>query len=157
MPSYFYIFFCYGFSLVSCKNAEQHRVPDSGAATSLQKITAIYKDNVYDLIGYANDGGSPFNLFDENAYVDPRAEKKGDNYIPVTDPQPTANASIYFPLNRGSRIVTDLQVPYKLSEVYIYDRSHLNDSVWIYTGDMLHWKLKAAFETKTDPASWGWR
>ena len=123
-----------------------------------QKITSIYRENVYDLSGYAGGGGGdPFNLFDENAYVDPRYEKTGDMYIPSTNPQPTVHPFIYFPLHKGSRIVTDLQVPYQLTEVYVYDHSQSNDSVWIYTGDMLHWKLKAGFETRTDPGLWGWR
>ena len=155
MRIYLLIFFGLNIGLFSCKQ-EKKDAMDPNAKNSSQKI-AVYRDNVYDLSGYANDGGNPYNLFDENAFVDPRSEKKEDNYIPVTDPQPTAHASIYFPLHRGSRIVVDLQIPYKLSEVYLYERCHLNDSVWIYTGDMLHWKLKAAFVTKSDPGSWGWR
>jgi len=125
---------------------------------SPQKII-VYKDYVYDLSGYEDEGGSrPFNLFDENAFVDPRTESESnDNYIPITNPQPTIHPDIYFPLNKGNRIVTDLQVPYKLSEVYFYDRSYSSDSVWFYTGDMLHWKLKTAFVTKGNANMWGWR
>jgi len=126
--------------------------------TSDQKII-IHKDYVYDLSGYEDEGrGKPFNLFDENALVDPRSENKNnDNYIPVTNPQPTFHPEIYFPTNIGSRIVADLQVPYKLSEVFFYDHSSTTDSVWIYTGDMGHWKPKAAFTTNGNSGIWGWR
>ncbi|MDR3712211.1 MAG: hypothetical protein P4L51_05305 [Puia sp.] len=132
------------------------------SCTSPQKITAIYKDHVYDLAGYADEGkGDPFNLFDENAYVDPRADSKpvgaASAYTPLTDPQPRFAREIYFPSGKGSRIVTDLQIPYKLSEVYVYDRSRSADSVWIYTGNMNNWKLRAAFTTRDDPSQWGWR
>lgn len=155
MRIYLFILLGLNVAFLSCnEKTPQHM--DSGTASSPEKIR-VYRDNVYDLSGYANDGGNPFNLFDENAFVDPRSEKKEDNYIPTTNPQPTVRQSIYFPLHRGSRIVTDLRVPYKLSEIYIYDASHLNDSVWIYTGEMRHWRLKAALETKSDPGSAGWR
>jgi len=133
-------------------------VPGTAPCGRPVKITTINPEDVYDLSGYADEsGGKPFNLFDENAFVDPRDEKKGDNYIPTTNPQPLLRPAIYFPLKRGNRIVTDLRVPFRLSEIYLYDRSTVNDSVYIYTGDMLHWKLKAAFETRSDPGMWGWR
>src|SRR5580704_13053869 len=108
---------------ISCKNMRE-TLSANPVCPVPQKIM-VYKENVYDLSGYENGGGGkPYNLFDENAYVDPRTENKyAANYIPVTDPQPRIHPDIYFPLNRGSRIVTDLRVPYKLSEIYIYDRS----------------------------------
>jgi hypothetical protein len=123
-----------------------------------QKITSIYRDHVYDLSGYAGGAGDPFNLFDENAYVDPRfGNSLEPNYIPHTNPQPVQQPAIYFPYHKGSRIVADLQAMYTLSEVYVYDRSHSEDSVWIYTGDMHHWKLQVGFTTRSDPGLWGWR
>jgi hypothetical protein len=133
--------------------------PASGNPCNLPQKIIVYKDYVYDLSGYEDEGkGKPFNLFDENAFVDPRAESKtSENYIPVTNPQPTAHPAIYFPLTKGSRIVTDLRVPYKLSEVYLYDHSYSSDSVWFYTGDMGQWKLKAALVTKGNAGMWGWR
>jgi hypothetical protein len=142
---------------LSCKDTKK-TVPANPGYPVPEKIM-VYKENVYDLSGYENGGeGKPFNLFDENAYVDPRTENKYEaNYTPLTDPQPRVHPDIYFPLNRGSRIVTDLRIPYRLSEIYIYDRSHSSDSVWIYTGNMTAWKLKAAFTTKGDPGMWGWR
>ncbi|HEX4850705.1 MAG TPA: hypothetical protein VFV08_07865, partial [Puia sp.] len=122
-----------------------------------QKIP-VEKMNVYDLSGYADEGGGdPFNLFDENAYVDPRYERKGDNFIPVTNCQPRNHPGIYFPANRGSRIVVDLLNPYRITDIFLYDRSQSADSVWLYTGDMNQWKLKSAFETKSEPGAWGWR
>jgi len=155
MREYVFATFISTFTLFSCKQDVKSNVIDSTDKSS-QKII-VYRDNVYDLSGYANDDGKPFNLFDENSLVDPRSEKKEDNYLPVTDPQPTLRQSNYFPLHRGSRIVADLRIPYHISELYVYDRSHVSDSVWIYTGDMLHWKLKAAFETKSDVGTRGWR
>lgn len=145
-----------------CRNKNQsafiNRPADQFRCSLPQKII-VYKDYVYDLSGYQDEGkGKPFNLFDENAFVDPRSESKSnENYIPVTGPQPTVHPAIYFPLTRGSRIVTDLKVPYQLSEVYLYDHSYTSDSVWFYTGDMLHWKLKTAFVTKGNEGMWGWR
>ena len=124
-----------------------------------QKITSIDRDHVYDLSGYADEGGGdPFSLFDENAFVDPRNESKSaENYIPVTNPQPKNHPEIYFPLYKGSRIVVDLQAKYFLSEVYIYDRSHASDSVWIYVGNMMNWKLALAFESGNNRGSPGWK
>jgi hypothetical protein len=147
------IFFIIIIICFSCRNNSQTAFKNAS-----QKII-VYKDYVYDLSGYEDEGGGkPFNLVDENAYVDPRAENKSsDNYIPVTNLQPTNHPAIYFPSNKGNRIVTDLQIPYKLSEVYLYDHSYHSDSVWIYTGDMLHWKLKVAFVTKGITGMWGWR
>ena len=152
-----FLLFLASFFSFSCKQLQETASANLGCTTP-QKIV-VYKENVYDLSGYENGGGGrPFNLFDENAYVDPRNEDKyAANYIPVTDPQPTIHSAMYFPLNKGSRIVTDLRIPFRLSEIYLYDRSHTADSVWIYTGDMKSWKLKTGFTTKGDPASWGWR
>jgi hypothetical protein len=142
-------------------SANQAQVPTSSnpyQCNTPQKITSIYRDHVYDLSGYSTAAGDPFNLFDENAYVDPRgANSLEPGYIPQTNPQPVLQPAIYFPYPRGSRIVADMQAMYKLSEVYVYDRSHTEDSVWIYTGTMHHWKLQVAFLTRSDPGLWGWR
>src|SRR5215831_4476528 len=120
---------------------------------SPQKITAIYKDYVYDLSGYEDvAGGSAFNLFDENAMVDP---SQPDAFRPQTSPHPPKYGEIYFK-GKGSRIVADLRIPYRVSDIYVYDRSHTTDSVWIYTGTMQHLKLKTAFVTRGDPGQWGW-
>ncbi len=154
-------YFLTGFALlISCKNSGQKiALPEKKYSDGFSKITAIYKENVYDLSGYADEGaGDPFNLFDENAFVDPRSdESRSSNYIPVTDPQPHNHADIYFAGKRGNRIVADLQIDYDLSDVYIYDKALASDSVWIYTGDMLHWKLKSAFLTKGLVGLAGWR
>jgi hypothetical protein len=145
--------------LISCKNSGQKTVLQNKIyADGFQKITAIYKENVYDLSGYVDEGeGNPFNLFDENAYVDPRSGDGPGNYNPETDPQPHSHPEIYFPEKKGNRIVTDLQIPYQLSDVYIYDKAKTSDSVWIYTGSMQHWKLKAAFTTRSSFLSAGWQ
>jgi hypothetical protein len=120
-----------------------------------QKITGITPEDVYDLSGYmASGGSSAFNLFDENDHFDP---KNGETGTPLTSPQPTKQADIFFPLNKGNRIVVDLRVPYKLSEVYVYDQSHTADKVLIYTGSMTSWKLQTEFTTSGDPMGWGWR
>jgi hypothetical protein len=137
--------------LISCSNSGQRKVlPVTNYRDGNQKITAIYKENVYDLSGYADEGGGdPFNLFDENAFVDPRSQSsRTENYLPQTDPQPHIHPEIYFQQKTGSRIVVDLQIPYKLSSVYIYDKARTGDSVWIYTGNMGHWTLKASIKTK---------
>ncbi|HYJ39104.1 MAG TPA: hypothetical protein VEV87_10825, partial [Chitinophagaceae bacterium] len=122
---------------------------------SSHKISGISPDFVYDLSGYVASGGSsPFNLFDENDFFDP---KNGLTGTPTTNPQPTRQADIFFPLNKGNRIVVDLQVPYNLSEVYVYDQSRESDTIWIYTGNMRNWKLQTTIITKGEPTSWGWR
>ena len=149
---------------LSCGNGinqsgNEQTKPVKFSCTSPQKITAIYKDYVYDLNGYEGvSGGTAFNLFDENALVDPKARIDGKNDIhPTTNPHPMLASSMYFPKNRGNRIVVDLRVSYKVSEVYLYDMARQSDSVWIYTGNMKNWKLKAAFTTKGDITQWGWR
>lgn len=148
----------------SCSNRINHSnsvvqaKPLVPACSSPQKITAIYKEYVYDLNGYEGvAGGSPFNLFDENSFVDPRGRVQPTDYHPTTNSNPTLAYSYYYPKNRGNRIVVDLQIPYKLSEVYLYDMARQSDSVWIYTGTMQNWKLKATIATKGDITQWGWR
>ena len=119
------------------------------------KITGITADDVYDLSGYVASGGSsPFRLFDENDHFNPRI---GLTSAPFTNPQPTKAADIFFPFNKGNRIVVDLRVPYKLSEIYLYDQSAQSDTIWIYTGSMAKWKLQSTIVTKGDPIGWGWR
>lgn len=126
--------------------------------SSPQKITAIYKDYVYDLNAYEGvSGGSAFNLFDENSLVDPKTKPWKEDYHPVNSPDPVMKHSFYYPKGRGNRIVIDLRVSYKLSEIYLYDMARDMDSIWIYTGNMKNWKLKAALTTKGDVAQWGWR
>ena len=140
--------------LVSCREVPRSPVTDV-PCTGPQKITAIYKEYVYDLSGYQSSGGSsPFNLFDENSYFDPKSGLTG---FPQTSPQPTRNTDSYFPFHKGSRIVVDLRVPYKLSEIYLYDGSSVADTVWIYTGNMTNWQLKATFVTRDDINARGWR
>ena len=158
MMKYIPVFFMALAFCLSCRNTNPTTIVNSPGGGS-QKIT-VYKENVYDLGGYEDEGrGKPFNLFDENMYSDPRAENRyaTNNYIPVTDPHPKSHPAIYFSPGKGSRIVADLQTAYKLSEVYLYDRAYTSDSIWIYTGDMMHWKLKVAFTTKGDAGLWGWR
>lgn len=139
--------------MVSCRDVPKSPIANAPCTTPA-KIT-ILKEYVYDLSGYASSGGSgPFNLFDENNFFDP---KNGLTGFPETSPVPKRSADIYFSKNKGSRIVVDLRVPYKLSEVYLYDKADLPDTVWIYTGDMLKWKLKATVVTKGDVTAWGWR
>jgi hypothetical protein len=124
---------------------------------AIEKI-AVVRDQVYDLSGYAgNGGGNPFNLFDENALVDPRYEKSPDSFIPVTNCQPTLHPAIYFNKKRGSRIVIDLKIPYRLKEIYLYDRSETADSCWLYTGELKNWRTLASFTTVSRPDSWGWK
>jgi len=166
MNRFYWLFFGVAVLLSSCGGAKRAKEIASTIAqiekmpcTDPQKIISIDREHVYDLSGYADEGdGDPFRLFDENAFVDPRTESKfSENYIPVSNPQPKEHPQIYFSKNTGSRIVTDLRVPFRLSDVYIYDKSLSSDSVWIYTGDMKHWKLKAALETRREPGAWGWR
>ena len=111
---------------------------------------------VYDLSGYAGSGGGhPYNLFDENSFVDPRYERATDAFVPVTGCQPTRHPSIYF--RNGSRIVADLEANCGLREIWVYDHSLASDSFWIYTGDLKNWKLAAASVTVSQPGGWGWK
>ncbi len=145
--------------LFSCKNSGQPKVlPVKLYSDGFQKITAIFKPFVYDLNGYADESkGDPFNLFDENAYVDPRSDDANSKeYLPRTDPRPRVHSELYFPAKSGNRIVVDLLVPYLLSDVYLYDAAEGSDSVWIYTGNMRQWRLKAAYASKPYLALSGW-
>jgi hypothetical protein len=139
----------------SCKGRWQNQ--GGKLSGQLQKIT-VMRDQVFDLSGYADEGGgNPYNLFDENAFVDPRYDRDPAPFIPVTNCQPALHPAIYFGSGQGSRIVVDLRVPYALKEIYLYDRSHTNDSLWIYTGTMKKWKVVAAMETVTDVGQQGWK
>jgi hypothetical protein len=130
---------------------------DQHAGTYLQKIP-VSPDRVYDLSGYAGGGGSsPYALFDENTYVDPRYEKSGEGFIPVTNCQPIVHPAIYFHGTEGSRIVADLKIPYRIREIYYYDRSRTSDSCWLYTGNMKKWKPVAAFVTASPTAGGRWK
>ena len=142
----------------ACKSGAQGTHGASMSCPEPHKIV-VYKENVYDLSGYEAQGNNqPYNLFDENALVDPRNENAlSFPYTPRTDPQPRDHPALYFPPGRGSRIVCDLQTQHRISEVYLYDRSYTSDSVWIYTGTMSHWLLKASFTTRGIPGLWGWR
>ena len=141
---------------LSCNDRTESKAHPSGSCRDPKKIV-VYKENVYDLNGYADEGGGdPFCLFDENALVDP-GNSPGEAYQPHTNPQPTQQPAIYFPAGKGNRIVIDLQTLYQLTDVYLYDRSNSTDSVWIYVGDMLHWKLKTAFTTIDWVESSHWR
>jgi hypothetical protein len=139
----------------SCGN--HLRNGEDAAQEKIIKIPVL-RDQVYDLSGYADEGGgNPYNLFDENAYVDPRYHTTGEPYVPVTNCQPAVHPAIYFPAGKGSRIVIDLLVPCALKEIYFYDRSASNDSVWIYTGTLKKWKAAAALETVSDAGARGWK
>ena len=130
--------------------------PKKNSGVALQKIP-VSPGRVYDLSGYAGGGGGkPEALFDENAYVDPRYEKPGEGFIPVTNCQPTIHPDIYFHGAEGSRIVVDLNMPYKIREIYYYDRSRTADSCWIYTGYTKKWKPVAAWVTATQTTG-GWK
>ena len=148
--------------LCSCKNADKTSTTktitasvNTSACNSPQRITAIYKEYVYDLSGYEVVGGSSaYNLFDENDYVEPK--NPSYTYRPTVSPHPFNTREMYFK-DGGGRIVVDLQIPYRLQEIYLFDRARTTDSVWVYTGTMRNWKLKAAFTTKGDIGLWGWR
>jgi hypothetical protein len=145
--------------LLSCTNSANQvtRAPLQARQSSCtpQQITAIYPEYVYDLNGYQMmAGGSAFNLFDEASFVDPKGKNE---YHPTTNTNPVLKNTFYWPKGRGNRIVVDLQIPYRISEVYLYDMARQADSVWIYTGNMQQWKLKAAMSTKGDFSQWGWR
>jgi len=140
----------------SCGAGQPSGLEPNAACGTPAKVRVL-KENVFDLSGYAdNGGGDPSALFDENEFVDP-ANQPDAKYKPHTNPQPTENAAIYFPAGKGSRIVIDLRSTCQLTDVYIYDQSNSGDSVWLYTGDMLHWKLKAGFTAFSFYQSAGWR
>lgn len=140
----------------SCGTHQPAAMGPNPSCRTPKKITVL-KENVIDLSGYADHGGGdPFALFDENEFVDP-ANEPDAKYKPHTNPQPTQQPAIYFPEGRGNRIVVDLGTTHQLTDVFLYDRSNSGDSVWLYTGDMLHWKLKAAFTTFALYQSSHWR
>jgi hypothetical protein len=143
------------FICTSCGNSLQNKNPAING--KLQKIS-IARNQVYDLSGYAGQGGgNPFSLFDENAFVDPRYEKSTDDFVPVTNCQPTIHPAIYFQGSAGNRIVVDLRIPYAIKEIYFFDRSHFADSLWIYTGELKKWKNVASLITISGSGNGGWR
>ncbi len=129
----------------------------STSTSGLQKIS-IGRDQVYDLSGYAgNGGGDPYNLFDENALVDPRYDKSPDSFVPITNCQPTIHPAIYFHGSSGNRIVVDLKIPYSIKEIWMYDHSHQPDSCWIYAGDLKKWRTVKSFATAAETGERGWK
>ncbi len=143
------------FLLTDCGNTVENMT--SGPTNGVQKMT-ITRNQVYDLSGYAGGGGgNPYNLFDENAFVDPRNEPSGDVYVPVTNCQPTIHPAIYFHGKEGSRIVVDLKIPYSVKEIYLYDRSLTADSCWIYAGNFKNWKKIVSIGTVSQTGNWGWK
>jgi len=155
MREYYFLFLFYIVLCTGCDNGSRSTV--TKVSGRVQKITVL-RDQVYDLSGYSfAGGGNPFNLFDENAYVDPRYDHAADAYIPVSNCQPTIHPSIFFHNQQGNRIVVDLKTNFSLKEIFLYDRSNETDSFWIYTGDMLHWKKITAMTTVSQPGDWGWK
>ncbi len=143
------------FLLTACQGSLRKNV--QGDSNGLRKIL-LTRDQVYDLSGYSyGGGGNPYHLFDENAFVDPRYEKPGDGYAPVTNCQPTIHPAIYFHGSTGNRIVIDLKLPWSVKEIYLYDRSHTADSCWIYTGSLGRWKMNSSYITVSQTGSWGWK
>jgi hypothetical protein len=143
------------FLLAACQGSLRKNTP--GDSNGIQKI-AVTRDQVYDLSGYSfGGGGNPFHLFDENSFVDPRYEKPGDGYAPVTNCQPTIHPAIYFHGSTGNRIVVDLKIPWSVKEIYLYDRSRMADSCWIYTGNLRKWKMISGYITVSQTGSWGWK
>ncbi|MBV4360092.1 hypothetical protein [Pinibacter aurantiacus] len=112
----------------------------------------IYKEYLFDLSGSEATGGDPFKLFDENC--DPKNGLPGK---PVTNPLPDRGPDLFFPKDKGLRIVIDLQVLYGLTEIYLYERGFESDSVWVYTGDIQQWNLKAGLKTSGNSSQWGWK
>lgn len=112
----------------------------------------IYKDYLFDLSGSEATGGDPYKLFDENC--DPKNGLPGN---PHTDPLPNRGLDLFFPKGRGLRIVIDLQISCKLTDIYLYERGFESDSVWVYTGDMHEWNLKASHKTTGNSMQWGWK
>jgi hypothetical protein len=143
------------FICTSCGSKRQNQFPENSG--DLQKIS-ITSNQVYDLSGYADEGGgNPYRLFDENAYVDPRYEKSADSFVPVTNCQPTIHPAIYFHGSGGNRIVVDLRIPYSIREIYFFDRSLTVDSFWIYTGSLKKWKKVASLITESQSGNRAWR
>src|SRR5450432_264511 len=143
------------FICTSCGSKRRNQFPENSG--DLQKIS-ISPNQVYDLSGYADEGGgNPYSLFDENAYVDPRYEKAADSFVPVTNCQPTIHPAIYFHGNGGNRIVVDLRIPYSIREIYFFDRSLTADSFWIYTGSLKKWKKVASLITESQSGNRAWR
>lgn len=130
---------------------QQHAAP--AGSTGLHKITGITREDVFDLSGSEASGyGNPMKLFDEN--TDPANGLPGQ---PQTQPLPNPKMGIYYPPGKGLRIVVDLHDLYKLADFYLYDKSLETDSIWLYTGDMHHWTLAAAYATGGTIAAWGWK
>ncbi len=140
------------FSSVACHHFTDKR-PASFAVSSSPRISILNRDYVYDLSGSEAGGlGDAMKLFDENC--DPRSDPSSS---PTTSPLPTVGPDKFFPKGKGLRIVVDLQGVYALTELYWYDKAQESDSIWLYTGDMQHWKQAAAYCTSGSPAGWGWK
>ena len=123
------------------------------SVTGENKITGITSDDVFDLSGSQASGqGDPMKLFDEN--TDPANGQPGD---PKTNPSPPAKIDIFYPPGKGYRIVIDLHDLYALTSIYFYDRSFESDSLWLYTGELNHWKQVAAYATTAHTSAWGWQ
>ncbi len=122
-------------------------------ASSSPRIASPGRDFVYDLSGSEASGlGNAMNLFDENC--DPRSNPSVN---PHTSPLPVVAPDKFFPKGKGLRIVIDLRGIYSLTDLYWYDKAIESDSVWLYSGDMLHWKQEVAYCTAGSPAGWGWK
>ena len=131
---------------LACRHSHQ-KTSVAGREDGIQKI-AVNTNQVFDLSGYAGGGGgNPFDLFDENALVDPHNETVAESYIPVTNCQPTIHPAIYFRGSEGNRIVVDFKIPYSVREIWLYDRSTSADSCWIYAGSLNNWRKISSFTT----------
>ncbi|HSC37680.1 MAG TPA: hypothetical protein VLD19_07415, partial [Chitinophagaceae bacterium] len=127
--------------------------PSAGPVSASPRIATITRDFVYDLSGSEASGlGDAMKLFDENC--DP---KNDPSCSPVTQPLPVKDPDKFFVAGKGLRIVVDLQAHYALDELYWYDKSPESDSIWLYTGDMQHWKPALVYRSAGSPGGWGWK
>lgn len=145
------------FTVISAACQQSSLKRSSDITSEIHKIP-IMPDQVFDLSGYAGVGnGNPYNLFDENAFVDPRNEKFTNAYIPVTNCQPASHPAIYFHGSEGNRIVIDLKQSYSIKEIWLYDHSGTADSCWIYVGSMKAWRKISSFVTASELGERGWK
>ncbi len=146
--------------LISCGNAQTEVMPvmSTGNIECDQpaKITAIYREWVYDLSGYRDvAGGDPFFLFDENDKVDPL--NNITNYKPSTDPHPRVGGDMYFKKGIGSRIVVDLGTEYDIAHIFLMDAASTADSIYIYAGSLQDPVTVAAFTANGRMSSSNWK
>lgn len=126
-------------------------------ASSAPKITAIFKDYIYDLRGSEGEGGSDYSKLFDGSY-DPKngTTTRGgalDTLHLFTSVHPITKKNIFNSTDIYNEIDVDLKINYDVHEIWFYDQGTVTDSLYIQYGDWGAWTTAVSYKTSSS----GWK